>query len=189
MTGPEHYATIILPLFIFFARICDVSLGTIRIILVSKGYRNQATLISFVEIFIWIIVISRIIQHIDEWVNYFAYAGGFAAGNYVGMLIEERMTLGYELVRIITRLNPNKLTEALRNEGFGITVLKGNGMEGEVGVIYVIIQRSHLKQVKQLIKEYNPQALYTIEDIRYVSQPVFYKQKVRKKHQFMFLKK
>ena len=189
MNPPEAYAHIILPLFIFFARICDVSLGTIRIILVSKGYKNQATIISFIEIFIWIIVISRIIQHMDQWLNYFAYAGGFAAGNYVGMLIEERMTLGYELIRIITRLSPHNLIAALRHEGFGITVLKGNGMEGDVGVIYVIIQRSHLKRVRELINQFNPQALYTIEDIRYVSQPIFYRDKVRKKHRPLFVKK
>jgi len=189
MDDPQTYANIILPLFIFFARIFDVSLGTIRIILVSKGYKNQASIISFVEIFIWIIVISRIIQHIDEWINYFAYAGGFAAGNYVGMLIEERITLGYEMIRIITRMNPNNLITALRKEGFGITALKGNGMEGEVGVIYLIIQRTHLKRVRELIARYNPQALYTIEDIRYVSRPIFYRDKIQKKHRPLFVKK
>jgi len=189
MNTPDDYTSIVLPLFIFFARIIDVSLGTIRIILVSKGYKNQASILSFIEIFIWIIVISRIIQHIDQWINYFAYAGGFAVGNYVGMLIEERMTLGHELIRIITRMNPSNLTAALRKEGFGITVLKGNGMEGEVGVIYVIIRRSHLRRVRELIGQYNPQALYTIEDIRYVSRPIFYRDKVRKKHRPLFVKK
>ena len=174
---PEIYSTVVLPLFIFFARICDVTLGTLRIIFISKGYRNQATIISFIEILIWIIVITRIIQHIDNWINYVAYAGGFAVGNYVGMLIEERLTLGYELVRVITRMNPDNLIEAMRKQGFGITVLKGNGMEGEVGVIYVIIQRSYLSQVTELIHQFNPQALFTIEDIRYVSKSIFYKAK------------
>lgn len=136
MDTPDQYTGMLLAFFIFFARIIDVSLGTVRIILVSKGYKNQATIISFIEIFIWIIVISRIIQHIDQWINYFAYAGGFAVGNYVGMLIEERMTLGYEL-----------------------------------------------------ISQHNPQALYTIEDIRYVSRPIFYRDKVRKKHRPLFVKK
>jgi uncharacterized protein YebE (UPF0316 family) len=164
-------------------------LGTVRIILVSKGYKNKATIISFFEILIWIIVISKIIQNIDHWVNYIAYAGGFAAGNYVGMLIEERLTLGYELVRIVTRLNPDKLIQALRKEGFGITALKGNGMEGEVGVIYVIIQRNHLKKVTQLINKFNPQALFTIEDIRYVSKPIFYRSKHQNKHKRLFSRK
>jgi uncharacterized protein YebE (UPF0316 family) len=164
-------------------------LGTLRIIFISKGYKNQAALISFFEILIWIIVITRVIQHIDNWINYLAYAGGFATGSYVGMLIEERMTLGYDMIRIITRMNPNNLIHALRDEGFGITALKGNGMEGEVGVIYVIIQRSHLKRVSELIRQYNPQALYTIEDIRYVSKPIYYKLKPSRKIHRVFSKK
>ena len=189
METSDTYSMVILPLFIFFARICDVSLGTLRIIFISKGYKNQAALISFFEILIWIIVITRVIQHIDNWINYLAYAGGFATGSYVGMLIEERMTLGYDMIRIITRMNPNNLIQSLREEGFGITALKGNGMEGEVGVIYVIIQRSHLKRVSELIRQYNPQALYTIEDIRYVSKPIFYKLKTSRKIHRVFSKK
>lgn len=189
METSEAYSMIILPLFIFFARICDVSLGTLRIIFIAKGYKNQAALISFFEILIWIIVITRVIQHMDNWINYIAYAGGFAIGSYVGMLIEERISLGYDMIRIITRLNPNNLVQALRDEGFGITALKGNGMEGEVGVIYVIIQRSHLKRVSELIRQYNPHALYTIEDIRYVSKSIYYKIKPTRKIHRLFSKK
>lgn len=189
METSDTYSMVILPLFIFFARICDVSLGTLRIVFISKGYKNQAALISFFEILIWIIVITRVIQHIDNWINYLAYAGGFATGSYVGMLIEERMTLGYDMIRIITRMNPNNLIDALRDEGFGITALKGDGMAGEVGVIYVIIPRSHLKRVSELIRQHNPQALYTIEDIRYVSKPIYYKLKPSRKIHRIFSKK
>ncbi|HKL39023.1 MAG TPA: DUF2179 domain-containing protein [Bacteroidales bacterium] len=189
MESSESYSMVILPLFIFFARICDVSLGTLRIIFISKGYKNQAALISFFEILIWIVVITRVIQHIDNWINYLAYAGGFATGSYVGMLIEQHITLGYDMIRIITRLNPNNLIQALREEGFGITALKGNGMEGEVGVIYVIIQRKHLKRVTELIRQNNPHALYTIEDIRYVSKSIYYKIKPTRKIHRLFSKK
>ena len=90
-------------LLIFFLRIGDVSLGTIRIIFVARGNKFIAPLLGFFEVFIWVIAISNIIQHLDNWVNYVAYAGGFAAGNFIGMLIEERLAVGVSLVRIITK--------------------------------------------------------------------------------------
>jgi len=139
-----------LALFIFFARICDVSLGTMRIIFVSKGYKTWAAGIAFVELMIWIIVISKVIHNLDHWLTYVAYAGGFAAGNYIGMVIEEHLTLGHELIRIITKKAPDKLLQHLKKEGYGITSLKGNGINGEVGVVYVIIKRNRINQIKEI---------------------------------------
>lgn len=179
----------LLAVFIFLARIVDVSLGTLRIIFVSKGYKMWATITSFVELLIWIIVISQVIQHLNHWVTYVAYAGGFATGNYVGMVIEEHLTLGHELIRIITRKNPDNLLAELKDEGYGITSLRGNGINGEVGVVYVIIKRNHIGPISEIIKKHNPHALYTIEDIRYVSKKIFYKDITRRKHRRFHIKK
>ena len=93
---------IILPLLIFLARICDVTLGTIRIIAVSKGLKRLAPFLGFFEVFIWILAISRIMQNLNNPICYIAYAGGFAAGNYVGMKVEEKVALGIILIRVIT---------------------------------------------------------------------------------------
>jgi uncharacterized protein YebE (UPF0316 family) len=178
-----------LAIFIFFARICDVSLGTLRIIFVSKGYKTWAACIAFVELMIWIIVISKVIHNLDHWLTYVAYAGGFASGNYIGMVIEEHLTLGHELIRIITKKSPDQLLQHLKNEGYGITSLKGNGINGEVGVVYVIIKRNRINQIKEIIKEYNPQALYTIEDIRFVSKKIFFRESPKRKFRNLHIKK
>ena len=178
-----------LAIFIFFARICDVSLGTLRIIFVSKGYKTWAALIAFVELMIWIIVISKVIHHLDHWLTYVAYAGGFAAGNYIGMVIEEHLTLGHELIRIITKKSPDQLLQHLKDEGYGITSLKGSGINGEVGVVYVIIKRNRINQIKEIIKEYNPNALYTIEDIRFVSKKIFFRETPKRKFRHLHIKK
>jgi len=178
-----------LAIFIFFARICDVSLGTIRIIFVSKGYKTGAASIAFVELMIWVIVISKVIHNLDHWSTYVAYAGGFAVGNYVGMLIEEHLTLGHELIRIITKKPPDQLLQHLKNEGYGITSLKGNGINGEVGVVYVIIKRNRINKIKEIIKQYNPNALYTIEDIRFVSKKIFFRESPKRKFRHLHIKK
>ncbi len=164
----------IIPLFIFLARILDVSLGTIRIIFVSKGLKRIAPLIGFVEILIWIIAISEIMRNLNNWVCYVAYAGGFAAGNFVGMLIEERLAIGVELVRIITKKQATELRDVLKDMGYGVTFVKARGIEGEVAVLYTVVRRNQIKEVITIIKKLNPNAFYTIEDIRSVRKEFYY---------------
>ena len=97
---PETYV----PVFIFFARILDVSTGTLRIMFVSKGMKGKSTLMGFIEVLIWIVIIAQIFQNLDNWMNYVAFAGGFAAGTYVGMYIEEKMKMGVQIFRIIVNM-------------------------------------------------------------------------------------
>ena len=149
---------ILIPLLIFFLRICDVSLDTMRIIFVSKGYKAIAPLIGFFEVLIWVIAISRIFENLDNWYCYIAYAAGFATGNFVGMLLDEKLAIGHELIRIITRVDAVELIDTLRGEGFGVTSVKATGMQGEVGILYVIINRKRLRYVVSLIQKYNPKA-------------------------------
>lgn len=170
----DIFSYLILPLMIFLARIADVSLGTIRIIFVSKGMKKVAPLIGFFEILIWLLAISRIFQDLDNWIAYIAYAGGFAAGNFFGMLLEERLAIGHEMIRVVTKREAGELVEALKGKGFGVTSIKAHGVEGEVGVIFIIVKRSLVKNVLAIINDYNPRALYTIESIRMVNREVFY---------------
>ena len=146
----EHLNTdlvnyVLLPLFIFVARIFDVSLGTLRIIFVTKGMRSVAPFVGFFEVLIWLLAISRIMQDLDNWISYVAYAGGFATGNFVGMYLEERLAIGHEMIRVITRKDATSLIEDLRNKGYGVTSVKAEGIEGEVAVIYIIARRSMIK--------------------------------------------
>jgi uncharacterized protein YebE (UPF0316 family) len=164
---------IILPLLIFTARIFDVSLDTIRVIMVSKGYRKLAPYIGFFQVLIWIITITRIMENLDNWITYVAYAAGFAMGTYVGMWLEERLAIGNELLRVITRKPADELIKVLRDEGFVVTVADGMGRDGEVGILFLVVKRKALKNAVALVKKYNPQAYYTIEDMRFVRNPEF----------------
>jgi uncharacterized protein YebE (UPF0316 family) len=166
------FTLVVLPFFIFFARICDVSLDTLRIIFISKGYKVIAPIIGFFEILIWIVVITRIMKNLDNWICYVAYAGGFATGNYVGMILDQKLAIGFEMVRVITRKDAHDLTNALRRAGFGVTSVNARGMQGEVGILYIVIKRKNLNEIIDTIKEYNPNAFFTVENINFVNKPV-----------------
>jgi uncharacterized protein YebE (UPF0316 family) len=170
----DLFDLIILPLAIFFARIADVSLGTLRIIFVSKGMKRIAPLIGFIEVLIWIIAISKIMQNLDNWICYIAYAGGFAAGTYIGLIIEEKLAIGHEMVRVITKRDHNELVSKLKDEGYGVTSVDAQGADGDVGVIYIIVKRSMITEVLDYINHYNPRALYTIESIKFVNKEIFH---------------
>lgn len=160
---------VILPVLIMMARVVDVSLDTIRVILVAKGYRNLAPFVGFFQSFIWLITITRIMANLDNWFTYLGYACGFGLGTYVGMVLEGKLALGHELVRVITKKDADDLIQRLREKGYALTTVPGMGREGEVGVLYIIIKRKVLRDVVAIIQQYNPNAFYTIEDMRFVS--------------------
>jgi uncharacterized protein YebE (UPF0316 family) len=171
----DLFRYMLLPLFIFVARIMDVTLGTIRIIFVTKGIRKIAPIFGFFEVLIWLLAISRIMQDLDNWVCYIAYAAGFATGNFVGMYFEEKLAIGHELIRVITRKDARELIEELRTKGYGVTSVKAQGIEGEVAVIFIIARRSRIQEILDMINHFNPRALYTVESIKYVNREIFFR--------------
>lgn len=176
---------VLLPLFIFVARILDVSLGTLRIIFVTKGMRHVAPLVGFFEVLIWLLAISRIMQDLDNWACYFAYAAGFATGNFVGMFLEEKLAIGHEMIRVITRKDATNLIGELRAKGYGVTSVRAEGIEGEVAVIYIIARRSMIKTVLDDINSFNPRALYTVESIKYVNKEIFHRSEEERQYNWL----
>jgi uncharacterized protein YebE (UPF0316 family) len=166
---PVWFNYVILPLLIIIARICDVSLNTLRIIYLSKGYKLIVPILGFFEVLIWLLAVTRIFANLDNWLMYIAYPLGFALGNFVGMRLEERLAIGVELIRIITRKDAHELINALRGKGFSVTAIQAEGSQGEVGVLYSIVNRKNLNEYVEIIKEFNPNAFYTVEDVRFVS--------------------
>jgi uncharacterized protein YebE (UPF0316 family) len=161
---------IIIPFLIFIARILDVSIGTIRFVMISKGNKFIAPILGFFEVIIWLVVIGQILQNLSNFLGYIAYGAGFATGNYVGMLIEERLSLGNVIVRIITRLDSTKLVGEIRDLGYGVTVVDAHGKTAKTKIIFSVIKRQDLGKVVGLIKSNNPQAFYSVENVASVSQ-------------------
>ncbi len=173
LTNSQIYAFIVLPLVIFLARICDVTLGTIRIIFVSRGDKVMAPLLGFFEVFIWIIAIGQIMSNAHGLIYYVAYAGGFAAGNYVGLLIEEKIAIGILGIQIITTGNGCRLKEKLAAAGYGVTSVDAEGSNGHVKMIYTIIKRKELNNAITIINKCSTKMFYTIEDIRTANSGIF----------------
>jgi uncharacterized protein YebE (UPF0316 family) len=169
----QTFTLIVLPALIFLARVCDVTIGTLRLISVSRGHKYLAPLFGFFEVLIWIIVIGKVMQNLDNWVCYIAYAGGFATGNFVGICIEEKLAMGTFMIRVITQKDGAELIQSLNESGYGATNTRAEGVQGAVSVIYSIIKRSELAKVIELIRQFNPNAFYTIEDVRFVKEGIF----------------
>ncbi|MBN2243976.1 MAG: DUF2179 domain-containing protein [Acidobacteria bacterium] len=162
----------LLPVLIFFTRIVDVSLGTLRIIFINRNLRYYASFVGFFEVLIWLLVIREIFQHLENPLCLVAYAAGFAAGNYVGVLIENRISIGRVVVRIITRRNAEELVSFLRSSGYALTVVDGEGATGPVKIIFIIVERKDIQPIVETIHKYNPNAFFSVEDVRFVSGAV-----------------
>lgn len=151
---------------IFFARIIDVSIGTVRIILTARGYRSIAPILGFFEVLVWLFAINSALKHFDGAVSYLVYALGFATGNYAGMLLEEKIAIGYQSLRIITSKVITALPLVLRQEGFGVTEIDGVGMKGPVTFLLTVVPKRDVKRVIEIVETLEPNAFITIEDIR-----------------------
>src|SRR3989344_8289644 len=119
--GIDIYSWIILPLLIILARVVDVSMGTIRVIFISKGFKKVSTILGFFEVLVWLAAISQIMQNLTNIYYYFVYAFGFALGTYVGMVIEEKLSIGKCMLRIITRKDAAKLVTELKKHNYNLT--------------------------------------------------------------------
>ena len=163
------FQLIILPILIFISRIFDVTLGTIRIIFVAKGMKILAPLIGFFEVLIWLIAMGQIMKNLTNPINYLAYAGGFAAGNFVGIYMENKLAMGIMLLRIITKKKAKELIQFFRADGYQVTNVSAESNDGLVEIIFLPIRRKELPAIIDMIKTFNPAAMYTIEEVRALS--------------------
>lgn len=169
----DIFAFVIVPLMIFCARICDVSIGTVRYILISRGFKYIAPIFGFFEVIIWLVAIGQVIGNITNPICYIAYGGGFATGTFIGMEIEERMKLGLSIIRLITAIPADTFISRLRQYGYGVTTISAMGASGEVTIIFMVVRRTKISHLIPLIRDFNPNAFFTIEDVRSVSEGIF----------------
>lgn len=163
-----NYAVI--PLLICLARTVDVTLGTMRIILLSRGQRLVAPVLGFFEVLIWLLAMSQIMQNLTNFINYLAYASGFALGNYLGLIINERLAMGHAMVRIITAEATDEVMRRLNAANFGITAVGARGASGQVQALFVVAKKKDLQRLIALLKTLLPRAFVTIEEVLRVQE-------------------
>lgn len=167
---PEIFSYVILPLFIFGARVCDVTLSTVKIMFVMNRERRIAPILGFFEAFIWLLAIGQIINDVDNIYAYLAYATGFATGTYFGMYIEEKLAVGRVVLRLITKELNEGLIDFLHSNGFRYSLIDGMGKTGKVNLVFLVVQRKSLKKLIDGVNEHHPNAFYTIENIQKVNE-------------------
>ncbi|RAP00018.1 hypothetical protein PW5551_00280 [Petrotoga sp. 9PW.55.5.1] len=169
----NFFSLFIFPIIIFAMRLCDVSLMTIRIIFVSKGIKFWASVLGFFEITVWLIAISQVMNNLDNPLYALAYSLGFATGNYLGAVLEEKIAIGVNLLRVITNKDAQPLVDYLRKSGFGVTSIDAEGAKGPVKILYSVVRRKDLQKMINIVKEFNPNAFYSIEEVRGINKGIF----------------
>ncbi|MGB7787298.1 DUF2179 domain-containing protein [Methanoregula sp.] len=174
LISPEIYTWFILPLLIFLARIGDVSMETIRVIYITRGIKYLAPFIAFFEIIIWLLAMEVVMSDLSNIANFFAFAFGYATGTYVGLIIEEKLSIGMVIMRIVTTEESNEEIAAfLETENFGVTSMDAKGTRGNVKLLLSLVNRADVPRITGHIQTTNPNAFFSIEDVRYVNQGVF----------------
>jgi uncharacterized protein YebE (UPF0316 family) len=151
---------------IFCLRIVDVSVGTLRVMYMVRGDRRKAVPLAFFESLIWVFAISRIMKEVDNTANMVAFAAGFAAGTMVGMTLERWIASGFVIVRVISDVGKEKLAGEMRGAGFGVTVLTGEGREGEQEILFVVALRRRAQELLDLVRRIDDGAFVTIEPVQ-----------------------
>lgn len=154
-------------LFIIVARVVDVSMSTMRVAFIARGKKYLAASCGFFEILIWITVVGRVLTGNQHFVTYVAYAVGFSCGTLMGMFLEERLAVGWSLVRVITVKPVRGVMQNLSAAGFGVTLQDGFGSRGPVQIMVMLIPRKQLHALRDILTTFDPEAFYTVEDIRH----------------------
>lgn len=171
--GFDFFSWVVVPVLIFLARVCDVTLGTLRFIFIAKGMRKLAPLLGFVEVLIWVLAVREVMVNLRNIACFLAYGGGFAMGNYVGMWLEEKLSIGMALVRVVFKTDPTPLMEFMKNNDLGYTIVKGEGTREKVKILFSVVKRKDLDHIFAAIATFNNHAFYTVENIRSASEGIF----------------
>ena len=153
------------PLLIFFMRIADVSLATIRMLMIIRNHKLLAPLVGLFEVLIWIFAAGVAIQHLESPWHLMGYAGGFAAGNWVGLWIEGRLALGLSAMQVFTPSHGAEVAQALRGIGHGVTEFTGRGKDGAVEVVYSVVKRKDARRAMEVVHQLDEDAFITLGEV------------------------
>ncbi len=165
----EIFNYLVLPFFIFLARVMDVSIATVRVMFIMNGAKRWAPVLGFFESMIWLLAIGQIMQNLTNGYSYLAYASGYATGTFIGMCIEEKIAMGKMIVRVITRSTADELIDWLNENGYRYTNLPAKDNGGNANVLFTVVKRSNLENLLKAVRYFHPEAFYTVESIKRVS--------------------
>lgn len=148
-------------IFILLIQIVYVTINTLRLIVMMRGRRGIASLVSFFEVFVYMLGLATVLNHMDAWYNFVIYCLGFAIGVYTGSLVEEKIALGFVTVQVITVGTNTEMAQKLREDGFGVTTWIGQGLSGERLVMNILTKRSRQRELINKVRAMDPKAFIT----------------------------
>jgi Uncharacterized protein conserved in bacteria len=153
---------------VFFAKLLEVSLATMRMVLINRGEKLKGALIGFTEILIWAILASNVLTDLSkDPLKLIIYCFAFSCGNYLGATIENKLAIGMSQIQVVVSIDKTEIiTTALRGKGFGVTLIGGYGMEGPVDILMIFVKRKSIPECLSIIRNFSPQAVVTINDVR-----------------------
>ena len=163
LDGPLLY------LIIFFAKIIEVSISTIRVVFIGKGERAKGAILGFVEIMIWLVVVSSVLNNITEDpIKMLIYAAAFSLGNYLGVTIESKIAVGLASIQVVVNEKSGDiLADILREQGYGVTIIEGKGKNESIkNLLFIQLKRKKIPEAVKLVKQHNPEAYITVNDIK-----------------------
>lgn len=161
-------SSILVYILIFFGKILEVTLSTIRIVMINRGEKFKGALIALFEITIWLLIISSVLKTINEdIIKFLIYAFAYAAGNYLGVYIEEKLAIGLSSIQVILPLNKADCAcEILRDHNFGVTCMKGEGAEEKRDILLIHLKRKRINEAIKLIQCNVDNAVITVNDVK-----------------------
>lgn len=159
-------STVLIAVSIFFLRVIDMSLDTVRLLFVVRGRKLLAWFLGFFQSAVFIIAISEVLTNEQNFLTIVGYAGGFATGNVVGMYIEERLAIGHIHLTIVSPSRGAGIADMLRQQGYAVTEISARGLQGTVTLLHVDVMRRQLSTVEKLVRESDGEAFITAEDVR-----------------------
>jgi uncharacterized protein YebE (UPF0316 family) len=151
---------------IFLLRVSDMTLDTLRVLVVMRGRKAIAWILGFFQAAIFVLAISSVLKDLNNIVNVFGYAAGFATGNVIGMWIEERLAIGHTHLRIVSSRRGSAIADRLREDGYAVTEVAGRGKDGMVTVLNCSVLRKNVDRVRKIINDVDAEAFITAEDVR-----------------------
>jgi uncharacterized protein YebE (UPF0316 family) len=163
----------VLPLLVFVSELCVVTLSTLRTIAVARGMKYLAPLLGVFEVSIWLFAIGQVMKNLDSPLCAAGFAAGFALGNFLGMVIEEKLAIGNLVIRVISRKDVGELVAALKAAAYGVTRIEGEGVTGPVQMVFTVIKRKQLPGVVAILKRFDPKVFYSVDDIQSAEAGIF----------------
>lgn len=171
--------TLFMYLFIFLAKLIEVTMLTFRTVMIMRGNPIAAATIGFFEVVIWISALGKVMTSLDDTIGIVIYAAGFAIGNYVGSKLETRIGIGFLKVEIIVEKEYEGLIELIREKGYGVTSMDGKGKDSQKEVLIVMLRRKEIRDLQEIIFKNDIPAVMTIQDVKTIYGGVIRPRKLR----------